>query len=298
MFIDSHAHIDDPRFDEDRDAVLQRAWDAGVRKILTIGNGSGPDAMGCGIPFAEAHDWIYTSVGIHPHDAQQVEERHYALTEGSVQRIRRSSRSAKPDSTITTTFAARYPTGGLPCASLPIAEGAGFAGHRPHPGCGFGYPDRSLRRRRPSAEFFIASRRATGSPTSRWVSDSCISFSGIVTFPNCWHIWSRRRGGFLPTGFWWKRIVHISPRCRIAEDAMSRHLSQTRCAFWHRCGETTPEQLAAQTTANFEQTVCEQNNVKCTACMRFDAAGDLPAQLSPELGASRGRTSRDIHVRK
>jgi TatD DNase family protein len=79
MLIDSHAHLDDPRFNEDRDAVLQRAWDAGVRKILTIGNGSGPDAMGCGLPIAEAHDWIYTSVGIHPHDAKHVEARHYAL---------------------------------------------------------------------------------------------------------------------------------------------------------------------------------------------------------------------------
>src|SRR5206468_533089 len=81
MLIDSHAHLDDARFDKDRETVLQRAWDAGVRKILTIGNGSGPDHMGCGIPIAEAHDWIYTSAGIHPHDAAKVEERHYNLLE-------------------------------------------------------------------------------------------------------------------------------------------------------------------------------------------------------------------------
>jgi TatD DNase family protein len=78
---DSHAHLDDARFDEDRDAVLQRAWDGGVRRILTIGNGNGPDQMGCGIPIAEAHDWIFTSVGVHPHDASKVEERHYGLLE-------------------------------------------------------------------------------------------------------------------------------------------------------------------------------------------------------------------------
>ena len=81
MLIDSHAHLDDARFDADRDAVLQRAWDAGVRKILTIGNGSSPDQMGCGIPLAEAHDWLCTSVGVHPHDAAKVEERHYYLIE-------------------------------------------------------------------------------------------------------------------------------------------------------------------------------------------------------------------------
>ena len=79
MLIDSHAHLDDHRFNEDRDAVLQRAWDSGVRQILTIGNGRGPDDMGCGIPIAEQHDWIVTSVGVHPHDASKVEDRHYGL---------------------------------------------------------------------------------------------------------------------------------------------------------------------------------------------------------------------------
>jgi TatD DNase family protein len=79
--VDSHAHLDNPRFDSDRDALLQRAWDVGVRKILTIGNGNGPDQMGCGIPVAEDHDWIYTSVGVHPHDASKVEERHYSEME-------------------------------------------------------------------------------------------------------------------------------------------------------------------------------------------------------------------------
>jgi TatD DNase family protein len=81
MLTDSHAHLDDPRFDDDRDAVLQRAWDGGVRRILTIGNGNGPDQMGCGIPIADAHDWVYTSVGVHPHDASRVEDRHYDLLE-------------------------------------------------------------------------------------------------------------------------------------------------------------------------------------------------------------------------
>jgi len=81
MLIDSHAHLDDARFDADRDAVLERAWDAGIRQILTIGNGSGPDQMACGIPLAEAHDWIHTTAGVHPHDASKVQERHYRLIE-------------------------------------------------------------------------------------------------------------------------------------------------------------------------------------------------------------------------
>ena len=81
MLVDSHAHLDDSRFSSDRDAMIQRAWDSGVRRILTIGNGTGPDDMGCGIPFAEGRDWIFTSVGIHPHDAARTEDRHFELME-------------------------------------------------------------------------------------------------------------------------------------------------------------------------------------------------------------------------
>jgi TatD DNase family protein len=79
MLVDSHAHLDDARFAEDREAMIQRAWDSGIRTILTIGNGTGPDDMGCGIPYAEAYDWIYTSIGVHPHDAAKMEERHFEL---------------------------------------------------------------------------------------------------------------------------------------------------------------------------------------------------------------------------
>jgi TatD DNase family protein len=77
MLIDSHAHLDDRRFAADREEALRRAWEAGVRGILTIGNGTGPDDMGCGIPLAEANGWVWTSVGIHPHDASKAGERHY-----------------------------------------------------------------------------------------------------------------------------------------------------------------------------------------------------------------------------
>lgn len=77
MFTDSHAHLDDARFDADREAVLKRAWDSGVRKILTIGNGRGPDDMACGIPIADKYEFVLTTVGIHPHDAARAEARHF-----------------------------------------------------------------------------------------------------------------------------------------------------------------------------------------------------------------------------
>jgi len=74
--IDSHAHIDFPQFDEDRDAMLARARASGVATILAIGVGPGPERLDAAIPYAEAHDWIYTTVGIHPHEAKEVTPAH------------------------------------------------------------------------------------------------------------------------------------------------------------------------------------------------------------------------------
>lgn len=70
--IDSHAHLDFPQFAEDRDAMLERAQIAGVEAILAIGTGPGPEKLDSALPFAEAHEWIYATVGIHPHEAKQV----------------------------------------------------------------------------------------------------------------------------------------------------------------------------------------------------------------------------------
>jgi TatD DNase family protein len=81
MLIDSHAHLDDIRFGEDREEVIGRARDAGIRRILTIGNGAGPDDMGCGIPIAQAHEDVVTSVGIHPHDAVKMRDDHLGMME-------------------------------------------------------------------------------------------------------------------------------------------------------------------------------------------------------------------------
>jgi TatD DNase family protein len=75
-FIDSHAHIDGPQFADDRDAMLARARAAGISTILAIGTGPGPEKLDAALPFAESHNWIYTTVGIHPHDAKEVTPAH------------------------------------------------------------------------------------------------------------------------------------------------------------------------------------------------------------------------------
>jgi len=74
MFVDSHAHLDGERFDADRDAVLARAREAGVETIVAIGSGTGPGSLDCGIRIAEQHDFIYATIGIHPHEAKLAAE--------------------------------------------------------------------------------------------------------------------------------------------------------------------------------------------------------------------------------
>jgi TatD DNase family protein len=81
MLVDSHAHLDGPRFDADRTEVLQRARAAGVAGILAIGSGTGPGTLDCAIRIAEQHDWIYASIGIHPHEAKLAGEADYAELE-------------------------------------------------------------------------------------------------------------------------------------------------------------------------------------------------------------------------
>lgn len=76
MFIDSHAHIDGPEFDSDREDVIQRARDAGVSTILNVGTGDPHSgALERAVELAETHEGLYTALGTHPHDAKLYDDR-------------------------------------------------------------------------------------------------------------------------------------------------------------------------------------------------------------------------------
>jgi TatD DNase family protein len=67
--IDTHCHLDFADFGPERDAVLQRGRDEGIRWFVTIGSGredqSAPDA----VALAHGHGDVLATVGVHPHDA-------------------------------------------------------------------------------------------------------------------------------------------------------------------------------------------------------------------------------------
>ena len=80
--VDSHAHLEGEAFAEDCEAMLERARAAGVELLLAIGSGTSPaERIDAAVPFAEAHDWIYATVGVHPHDASAATEEHFAALE-------------------------------------------------------------------------------------------------------------------------------------------------------------------------------------------------------------------------
>lgn len=68
MIIDSHVNLHHHAFAEDREAVIARAQDAGVGRMITICDKI--ENFGDVIAIAEAHEDIYASVGAHPHYAK------------------------------------------------------------------------------------------------------------------------------------------------------------------------------------------------------------------------------------
>jgi len=75
MLFDSHAHIDDEKFDIDREEVIQRAIDNGVTGIINVG--ASMESSARSIALAEKYEGIYAAVGIHPHDAKDALDTDY-----------------------------------------------------------------------------------------------------------------------------------------------------------------------------------------------------------------------------
>jgi TatD DNase family protein len=81
VIVDSHCHLDDPRFDEDRDETVARAQAAGVARLLAVGTGKGPPDLDAAIRLSDRYECMLATVGVHPHDAAK-------WTTGCIQAIR------------------------------------------------------------------------------------------------------------------------------------------------------------------------------------------------------------------
>ncbi len=79
MFFDSHAHLDDRKFADDRDAVIEEILDSGVDFVMNAG--SDMDSSMRSIVLAKRYPFIYAAVGVHPSDVR-------AMTEGDIDTLR------------------------------------------------------------------------------------------------------------------------------------------------------------------------------------------------------------------
>ncbi|GAC1333453.1 MAG: TatD family hydrolase [Chloroflexota bacterium] len=86
MLSDTHAHLDDLRFHEDLDAVLYRAQEMGVDRVLAVG--SDLESSRRAVAIAQEHEPVFAAVGMHPHGAhrfmKQAEELRRLLYEDKV----------------------------------------------------------------------------------------------------------------------------------------------------------------------------------------------------------------------
>ncbi len=72
MIIDTHIHLDDKRYEEDLEEVIQRAKEGGVERFVIPG--ADPDTLERAVSIAESHNDVYFAVGVHPYDLDKFDE--------------------------------------------------------------------------------------------------------------------------------------------------------------------------------------------------------------------------------
>ncbi|MFN3680964.1 MAG: TatD family hydrolase [Nitrospira sp.] len=75
MFLDTHTHLDDARYNNDRDVVMARARAAGVEAFVTIG--CDLVSSQAAVALAEQYDGVYAAIGVHPHEVRHIADGWY-----------------------------------------------------------------------------------------------------------------------------------------------------------------------------------------------------------------------------
>jgi TatD DNase family protein len=75
MLFDSHTHLDDARYNDDREAMIARAREAGVEAFLTIGCDLATSQAA--VELADHYPFVYASVGVHPHEVKHIQDGWY-----------------------------------------------------------------------------------------------------------------------------------------------------------------------------------------------------------------------------
>lgn len=76
MIFETHAHYDDEKFAEDREAVLADLPKRGIRPVINVG--ASIESTKTTLEIAESHDFVYAAVGVHPSDIDGLNEETFA----------------------------------------------------------------------------------------------------------------------------------------------------------------------------------------------------------------------------
>lgn len=71
MLIDTHTHLDDARYEPDREAMIDRARAAGVETMITIGCDLATSRAA--VALADRYPFVYASIGVHPHEVKHIQ---------------------------------------------------------------------------------------------------------------------------------------------------------------------------------------------------------------------------------
>jgi TatD DNase family protein len=80
LLIDSHSHLDSPRYADDREAMLRRAFEAGVGAVLAIGIGENANGMDAALAVCREFNGqpniplLYASAGVYPHNTHEIDD--------------------------------------------------------------------------------------------------------------------------------------------------------------------------------------------------------------------------------
>ena len=75
MIIESHKHMDDSAFDEDRDSIISEIKNSGVEYMMNIS--ASLRSIKTSMELAKKYDFIYTSVGVHPSETEDLNQKNF-----------------------------------------------------------------------------------------------------------------------------------------------------------------------------------------------------------------------------
>ncbi len=79
MYFETHAHYDDKKFDEDRNEILNSLKENNIKYVVNVG--ADMKSSYDSIKLSQEYDFIYASVGVHPHEARNMKEEDYKTLE-------------------------------------------------------------------------------------------------------------------------------------------------------------------------------------------------------------------------